>query len=240
MNQLKKTDSYICIDLETTGLNPKTDRIIEIGAVKVEQGKITDTFETFINPERCLEERIVELTGIRDEDLRDAPKMGDILPELLDFLQDGVLLGHSVLFDYSFLKKAMVNHKLTFERQGIDTLKIARKFLSELPGRSLDALCVHYQIPHKAHRALADAEATCALYDMLWQDFGEGRETDKLFLPEKLIYKVKRETPVTPAQKERLYKLIAKHKLDVEYTLDKLTRNEASRYTDLILAKYGR
>ena len=70
---MQPTDTYICIDLETTGLNPKMDRIIEIGAVKIEKGVQTGVYETFVNPGRQLEERIVQLTGIRDEDLKGAP-----------------------------------------------------------------------------------------------------------------------------------------------------------------------
>lgn len=236
----QKIDSYVCVDLETTGLNPKTDRIIEIGAVRVENGVRTGTFETFVNPGRMLSDSIIELTGITDEQLKNAPEITEILPDLLAFMQDKVLLGHSVLFDYSFMKKAAVNEKMTFERQGIDTLKIARTFLPELESRSLDFLCRHYEIPHKAHRALADAEATCKLYDKLFEAFGEREHAEKQFRPYPLLYHVKRETPITPAQKERLYKLLTKHKLTVEYDLDKLTRNEASRYTDQILAKYGR
>ena len=148
-------------------------------------------------------------------------------------------MGHSVLFDYSFLKKAAVNNRIRFERMGIDTLKIARRFLPNLPSRSLDSLCAQYEIPHKGHRALADAKATCRLYDRLWEDFGK-KEENAVFAPVRLQYQVKRETPATPAQKERLYKLLIKHKIEVEYELDKLTRSEASRYTDRILATYGR
>ena len=122
------TNTYVCIDLETTGLNSKRDKIIEIGAVKVEQGKIVAEWETFVNPGRKLEERITELTGIRDEQLADAQVISDLLPALFAFLGDHVLLGHCILFDYSFLKKAAVNEKMRFERQGIDTLKIARKY----------------------------------------------------------------------------------------------------------------
>lgn len=236
---LEKQENYVCVDLETTGLNPKTDKIIEIGAVRVENGVRTEVFETFVNPACILPPKITELTGITDEELKSAPDIADVLPDFVEFLREDVLLGHSVLFDYSFIKKAAVNNRIKFERMGIDTLKIARRFLPELESRSLDFLCGHYAIPHKAHRALADAEATCLLYDRLWESFGSGEDT-AAFAPVALQYQAKRETPATPAQKERLYKLITKHKIVVEYELEKLTRSEASRYTDRILAKYGR
>lgn len=231
---------YVCVDIETTGLNPKTDKIIEIGAVLIENGECIKTFETFVYPGRLLPERITELTGITDSDLKAAPDMNEVLPEFLNFSQDAMLLGHSILFDYAFIKRACVNQKYPFERMGLDTLKIARKFLPDLESRSLDYLCQYYHIPHKAHRALEDAKATCILYDMLRKDFGEQEEAAEYFRPRQLQYRVKREQPITPAQKERLYKLITKHKLTVDYDLDYLTRNEASRYTDRILARFGR
>lgn len=244
---MNKTDTYVCIDLETTGLNPKTDRIIEIGAVKVENGVQTATFETFVNPGRGLEENVKQLTGIEDEDLIHAPDIGAVLPELLKFLDNNVLLGHSILFDYSFLKKAAVNEKKDFEREGIDTLKIARKYLSSLESRSLGFLCRYYQIPHKAHRALEDARATVLLYEKMTEDFLTA-ETEKDFMPQKLIYSARRDTPAAKAQIERLYKLIDKHKIEKETMPEgipfplpcKMTRSEASRYADLILSKFGR
>lgn len=228
-------NSYVSIDLETTGLNPKTDKIIEIGAVKVEDGKITERFSTYVNPGRKLEQRIIELTGIRDEDLSNAPVMEEILPGLLPFLGDLPFLGHSILFDFSFLKKAVVNQKMTFEKTGVDTLKIARKYLQSLESRSLDSLCEYYSIPHQAHRALADAEATASLYCRLINDFYSAEED--LFCPKPLIYKVKRDQPASKAQKERLYKLIAQHKLILDADVEMLSRSEASRLTDIIRSK---
>lgn len=192
--------SYISIDLETTGLNPKIDRIIEIGAVKVIDGEYTEEFSTFVNPKRKLEERIVELTGIRDEDLQDAPTIEEVLPKLMEFLGDLPFLGHSIRFDYSFLKKAAVDKKLNFEKQAIDTLKISRKYLAELEHRNLDYLCEYYGIPHQAHRALEDAKATDALYRKLAELFYSEKES--LFRPEQLVFKVKRDTPATKAQKK--------------------------------------
>lgn len=230
-------NTYISIDLETTGLNPKRDKIIEIGAVKVVEGSITETFETFVNPGRRLEERIVELTGIEDTDLEGAPYIEEVLPRLLEFLQDFPLLGHSILFDYSFLKKAAVDLKLSFEKQAVDTLKIARKYLADLEHRSLDYLCGYYQIPHQAHRALADAEATHVLYGRLAEQYDKGN--DQLFVPIQLHFQVKRDTPATKAQKDRLYRLLEQHKINLEADVEKLTRSEASRFTDKLLARYG-
>ncbi len=241
------TDTYVCIDLETTGLEPKQDKIIEIGAARVEGGEIVKTYETFVNPGRKLSGRIIELTGICDEQLSAAPEIDEVLPRILEFIGEDVLLGHSVLFDYSFLKRAAVNRKLKFEKKGIDTLKIARKYLPELESRSLDFLCRHFCIPHTAHRALADVLATVSLYRKLEELFYEKEETanaetpDKsLFCPKPLIYHAKRDTPVTIPQKEQLYKLVDKHKLIIDYDIEKLTRSEASRKIDRILAEYGR
>lgn len=237
---------YLCLDLETTGLNPKTEKIIEIGAVRVRDGRITDSFESLVAPERLLEERITELTGITDDMLKNAPEKEDIIPKFLEFAGDDIIMGHSILFDYSFLKRAAINCKCQFEKRGIDTLKIARKFLPDLESRSLSYLCSYYKIEHRAHRALEDAKATVSLYQKLAEEF----YTEEDFRPFPLIYKVKKESPVTKAQKERLYHLFKKHKLAIEadqelrvclsIELDKMTKNEASRYTDRILSKYGR
>lgn len=226
--------SYICIDLETTGLNPKTDKIIEVGAVKIIDGQQTGTFSTLVNPGRKLEQRITLLTGIEDKDLEKAPYIEEILPELLEFMEELPLLGHSILFDFSFLKRAAAYHKLIFEKEAVDTLKIARKYLAELEHRSLDYLCEYYQIPHRAHRALEDAQATDILYRKLSELFDNGEE--ELFKPHKLVYKVKKDTPPTKSQKSKLYRLLEQHKIIPDVDIERLTRSEVSRYTDKILS----
>ena len=231
-------DSYVCLDLETTGLDPKHDKIIEIGAVKVKDREVVDLMETFVNPQRPLEERIIILTGIKDEQLQDAPDITDVLPKLIDFIGDDILLGHRVSFDYSFVKKAAINQRLKFEKFGIDTLKLARKFLPDLESRSLEFLCRHFEIEHSAHRALADAKATSELYYKLTELFYEGHED--AFKPKLLSYNAKADTPVTIPQKEQLYKLLDKHKIKVDYDVEKLTRSEASRIISQILVEYGR
>ena len=129
--------SYVCVDVETTGLNPKSENIIEIGAVKVVDGQVVDTFQSFLKPRKPLEDRIVALTGITDEMLVDAPDGKKVMLLFAEFCGDLPLVGHNLIFDYAFLKRAMLNEKLSFERKGVDTLKIARKYLPELESRNL-------------------------------------------------------------------------------------------------------
>ena len=227
---------FVCIDLETTGLNPKRDRIIEIGAVKVREGKIAETFQQLIDPKQQLEERVEILTGITYKELEGKPTVQEVLPALKEFLEEDVLLGHRVLFDYSFLKRAFTNEKIPFERKGIDTLKLARQFVTECESKKLESLCIHYNIKHQAHRALGDALATVELYQILAKSYYE----PKAFEPKPLEFKVKKESPITKAQKERLTLLLAKHNLVPKCEIASMTRNEASRYMDQILAAYGR
>lgn len=234
--KMEKCRSYVSLDLETTGLNPKQDKMIEIGAVKVLKGKIVDTFATFVNPGRALSDKVKELTGIREEDLQEAPYIEDCIGTFLDFMGELPLLGHSVLFDFSFVKRAAVNTGRTFEKKGIDTLSISRKYLQELESRNLGFLCKYFKIPHEEHRALGDAMATHLLYERLCGELYD----PELFQPQKLVYQVKKESPITKHQKERLYELIEQHKLMVDYQVEHLTRNEASRHIDKILATYGR
>lgn len=228
---------YLCVDLETTGLSPKTDKIIEIGAVKVKNGQIVDTFETFARPGVTLPEKVTELTGITAADLEHAPTITEMLPQFLAFAEELPLLGHRILFDYSFLKRAAVNARLPFERNGIDTLKLSRKFLPDLPSKKLGDLCLHYRIEMRAHRAMEDARATHFLYQKLCGEFFEQNEKD--FAPVPLVYKVKREGPATKAQKERLARLLAQHGIVPDYEIDMLTKNEASRQIDRILASHA-
>ena len=142
----------VVLDLETTGLNPRTDKIIEIGALLVEDGEILDTFSTFVSPGRKLLPQTTEITGITDEMLEHAPVFADIAEKLLAFLGEYVLLGHSIISDYAFLKKALVNEQpkgFTFERNGLDTLKIARRFLPAEQKKALSALTAYFQISHE-------------------------------------------------------------------------------------------
>lgn len=224
--------SYVCVDVETTGLNAKEEKIIEIGAVKVVNGEIVDRFHSFLQPGKPIGSRIEALTGITDQMLLGAPVASEVMPKFYDFCGDLPLLGHNLMFDYSFLKKGMVNEKLTFEKEGIDTLRIARKYLPELESRKLEFLCKYFGIKHTAHRALGDALATSDLYQKLCTLFGEKdiAEGANVFLPKLLLYNVKKEQAITISQKEQIMRYCQKLDIALNRDLNLMTRSEASRF----------
>lgn len=230
---------YVTLDLETTGLEPKRDRIIEIGAVKVKDGAITEEFSTLVDPQMEIPYRITQLTGISDEMVKGKPYIKEVLKELVNFCGNLPLLGHNILFDYGFVKHNAVNCGIEFEKKGMDTLRLARVFLAQLPSRSLQSLRVYYGIPQDdAHRALEDARTTFRLYEKLKEEFGE-KEPD-LFCPYDLVYRVKRQGPITPAQKRYLQDLVKYHRINLNVEPESLTKNEASRLIDTILSTYGK
>lgn len=231
-------NSYICLDMEATGLSPRHDKIIEIGAIKVIEGDIKNTFSTFVNPGRLLDERIIELTKITDEDLKEAPLIGDVIGSFIDFCEDYPLLGHHVISDFAIIKQAAVNNKLVFEKEGVDTLRIARACLPALPSKRLGDLCDYYGIALSAHRALNDAEATCELYNRLRDDFIE--KEPSLFVPQKLIHQVKKESPIRKNQIEKINSLIERYNIECPYDIPQMTMSDAGRYIDKILSKYGK
>lgn len=233
------TDSYIALDLETTGLSPAEDRILEIGAVKVENGRIRERYGTLLNPGIRISARIQELTGITDEMAAGGRDTRTAVAELVEFCGDLPLLGHNILFDYSFVKKNAVNFGLEFEKTGIDTLKIARRLLPDAEHKSLTALCCRYGIAHeRAHRAVDDACAAMELYQCLAREFPDSPA--ELFAPSPLVYRAKKQGPMTPAQKGYLNDLIKYHKITLDVSMDTLTKNEASRLIDKIISTHGR
>lgn len=230
---------YIAVDLETTGLSPKHDKIIEIGAIRVEDGIERARFQTLVNPHRKLETDIVELTGISDEMVEGAQDIADILDSFLAFCGDLPLLGHHIIFDYSFLKHAAVNLKRQFERSGIDTLKLCRRFMPEEQHKGLEAACGFYGIKREhAHRALEDAEAAHRLYRTLVAH--HGAMLPEVFTPKPLIYKVKRDQMASERQKQGLRDLLKYHKIDLPVQIDYLSKNEISRIKDKLILQYGK
>ena len=234
------TGNFVAVDIETTGLSPTSERIIEIGALRVRDGKVEEEFDMLLNPERSVGSFITGLTGITDEMLERAPDTESALRAFLDFAGEDALLGHNIDFDYGFLKKNMADIGESFERRGIDTLRIARKHLPQLEDRSLATLCSYYGIINqRAHRACEDARATFELYCRLREEFCEGTQ-DGLFLPAALNVRIKKESPATPAQLKYLRALMAQHGIELQVEAETLTKREASRQIDRIISTCGR
>ncbi len=158
-------DTYVVFDLETTGFSPLNNRIIEIGAVKVEGGKITERFSSFVNPEVPIPFKIEELTGIRDDMVLDAPKIETVLPQFLKFCEGAIMVAHNAGFDMSFISKNCERQKLTCEYTVIDTVALARVLLPQLNRFKLNTVAKALKIPlDNHHRAVDDAVCTTEIF----------------------------------------------------------------------------
>lgn len=229
---------YIAFDLETTGLDAENDSIIEIGALKVIDGKVAERFMEFVKPDKPISATNTGITGITNDMVKNARATDAIIRDFVDFCGDYMLVGHNILFDYKFMKKYTNTYNLPFEKKGLDTLQIARKTLRHLESKSLGSLCEYYQITNQAaHRAYHDALATAKIYHMLAHDFEETDE--KLFIPEQLHYKPKKVQPCTAKQIEYLKMLCNHHQIQMQEHAETLTRSEASRLIDNIISNYG-
>lgn len=163
-------DSFVVFDLETTGFSPTRNRIIEIGAVKVEQGKVTERFSTFVNPETPIPLRITEITGIEDSMVAEAPTIDKVLPEFLDFCKGCILVAHNADFDYSFICKKGEEQGIATEFTVVDTVGIARVLFPHLARYTLDNVAKVLKIALiNHHRAVEDAEATAEIFEKMIQ-----------------------------------------------------------------------
>lgn len=229
---------YVALDVETTGLNPAEDRIIEIGMAKVLDGVIVAKYATLVNPQAFISERITSITGITDKMVEDKPVIAQIIRDIVEFIGDLPILGHNIVFDYGFIKKAAINNGIKFERQGIDTLKLARRLLPEVPKKSLPFLCEYFGIDAgNSHRAYDDAISAIRLFEKMYEIKPEDPGFDELIV---LKASVKKDSPITPAQKSFLASLITKHALVLDVDVDGLTKSKASKIIDGIISQYGR
>ena len=162
--------SFVVFDIETTGLLKYRDAITEIGAVRVENGEITDTYNQLINPERILPEKIVEITGITDAMLADKPKIDEVLPEFLEFCGDSLLVGQNTDFDVGFIRENARRLGLHFDPIYLDTLPMARALFDDMGKFSLDKIARKLDIPaFNHHRASDDARATAQIFIKMYR-----------------------------------------------------------------------
>ncbi len=157
--------SYVVFDIETTGFSADKNQIIEIGAVKVEDGKITDRFSSFVNPQTPIPFRIEELTGIRDDMVLDAPLIGEVLPDFLRFSEGCVFVAHNASFDMGFILENARRQGIALEPTYVDTVGISRVMFPNQRKHTLDAVAKTMNVSlENHHRAVDDAEATAEIF----------------------------------------------------------------------------
>ena len=158
-------DVYVVFDLETTGFSPIKDKIIEIGAVKVENGKITERFSTFVNPKIPIPFRITQLTSITDQMVMDAPDIETVLPQFLEFIGDAVLVAHNASFDVGFIEQNCRYQDIVPNFTSVDTVAMARILLPTLSKFKLNVVAnaLHISLENH-HRAVDDAGATAEIF----------------------------------------------------------------------------
>ncbi len=158
-------DSFVVFDLETTGFSPISDRIIEIGAVKIEQGRITERFSTFVNPKIPIPFKITQLTSINDSMVMDAPDIETVLPRFLEFVGDAALVAHNAGFDVGFIEQNMRYQDMKPDLTSVDTVAMARILMPTLAKFKLNIVAKALNISlENHHRAVDDAGATAEIF----------------------------------------------------------------------------
>ena len=157
-------DTFVVFDLETTGFSSSYDRIIEIGAVKVSNGAVIDSFSTFINPEIKIPYKITELTGISNDMVKDSETIQQVLPRFINFINGSILVAHNANFDTSFIRKSCSDLGIEFKYAVMDTVPLAKFLFPELSKYKLNVIAKHLDISlENHHRAVDDAKATCEI-----------------------------------------------------------------------------
>ncbi len=156
-------EEFVAFDLETTGLSSKNDKIIEIGAVVLKNGREVDRFQTFVDPGRKLDKKIIDLTGITDDMLVGAPKIEDVLPKFIDFVGGRVLVAHNSDFDTGFIRAECARQGLPYNFTAADTLILSQNMLPQLNKFKLDIVANALSLPEFNHHRAADDSLICGL-----------------------------------------------------------------------------
>ena len=168
----QKIDTTYCVlDLETTGFSPKTEKITEVGIMKVKNGEVIDSFSCFVNPEKPIPPRVVEVTNITDDMVKDAETIDKVFPKILEFLGDSVIVAHNATFDVGFLKYVAKDLGYDFDYTYVDTLALARKIYPNLKKYKLGKIADYLKIKVEvAHRALDDVDTTVKVLNEMMKE----------------------------------------------------------------------
>ena len=166
--QVLNDATYCVLDLETTGISITTEKITEVGIMKVKNGEVIDEFEIFVNPEKPIPQRVVEVTNITDEMVKDAETIDKVFPKILEFVGDSIIVAHNASFDVGFLKHNAKLLGYEFNNTYIDTLPLAKDLFPDLKkyklGKIADSLGIEVDV---AHRALADVDTTVKVFNVM-------------------------------------------------------------------------
>ncbi|MFN3342748.1 MAG: exonuclease domain-containing protein [Flavobacteriales bacterium] len=161
---------FSIIDIETTGLDPKRDRITEIAIVLHDGLTVVERYSTLIHPERSIPQTISRITGITNEMVAEAPKFYEVAKKILELTRDKIFVAHNVEFDFRFIQEEFRSLGYAYKRDKLCTVRLSKKLIPGRKSYALGRLCETLQIPlHNAHRALADADATASLFSYLMQ-----------------------------------------------------------------------
>lgn len=164
----------VFLDIETTGSSPVNSRVLEIGALRIENGSIVDTFETFLQPETRVPSWITKLTGIHDEMVWDAPLFAGIADDLEYFLRDAIFVAHNVAFDYGFIASEYARLGRTFDMDRLCTVRLSRSFYPDQPRHNLDTIInTHNLVVQDRHRAMSDAHVLYQFYEKCKRTHGD-------------------------------------------------------------------
>lgn len=159
------------IDLETTGLRASSNRVIEIGLIRVIDNQVVERYQQLINPERSIPPFIQQHTGITPAMVKDAPTFAEILPKLQSLMDGGTFVAHNASFDYSFIQAEYARHGLSYQAPRLCTVRLSRRFFPAYRHHGLDALIHRFGLSCPArHRALDDAEVVWQFYKILTQN----------------------------------------------------------------------
>ena len=158
-------NDYIVFDVETTGLDPRTDKITEIGALKYKDNKLIDKFQKLINPRIHITAKIYLLTGINDEMVKNCSGIENVLPDFIKFIENYTLVAHNAKFDTSFIACKLQEHNMSlFRNKVIDTLYLSREALKYMDSYSLAYLKDYFKLSFGSHRAIEDCYTTNYVY----------------------------------------------------------------------------
>lgn len=234
--------TYCVLDIETTGISRYTEKITEFGIMKVKNGEVIDTFECFVNPEKPIPQRVVEVTNITDDMVKDAETIDKVMPKVIEFVGDGIIVAHNANFDVGFIKYNAEKLGLEFNNTYIDTLALAKELFPDFKRYKLGIIAEKLGIKvDVAHRALADVETLVAVFNVMLQNLREKEIFDLKDLDQMLSKDVNYKTLPTyhaivlaknKIGLKNLYKLISFSHVNYFYKKPRMLKSLLAKYSE--------